>query len=72
MKTPDTPFTEIYLRWLDSLRSLIPGGAGNPPADMPTPKQEEVAAKQEWEHEGGSLNPPPQAPGAESAPKLPL
>jgi len=72
MKPSDTPFTAIYMRWLDSLRTLIPGGAAKPPAAVPTPKQEEVAAKQEWEDEGGSIKPPSKEPGVEPAPKLPL
>jgi len=72
MKNSDAPFTAIYIRWLDSLRALMPGGAGKPPAAVPTPKQEEVAAKQEWEDEGGSIKPPTPGVKAKAARKLPL
>lgn len=56
MTPSNTPFTAIYARWLESFRALIPGHAPAPAAE-PTPKQEEAAAKEEWEDEGGSLKP---------------
>ncbi len=72
--TPNSPFTPIYAQWLDSFRSLFPGGAANSsssPAEALTPKQEQVAANQEWEDEGGSVKPVP-TPEAKDAPKIPF
>lgn len=71
MSPAKTPFTALYMQWLDSFRALIPGAVAKAPA-APTPKQEEVAAKQEWEDEGGSIKPPSKEQGAEPVPKLPL
>jgi len=71
MNPPNTPFTAIYMQWLDSLRSLIPGYPAKPAA-VPTPKQEQAAANQEWEDEGGSIKPPETTPGVKPAPKLPF
>lgn len=55
MTTPDTPFTRIYAQWLESFRALIPGATKAGPSE--TRKQEQVAANQEWEDEGGALKP---------------
>jgi hypothetical protein len=49
-----TPFTDVYVQLLDSLRSMIPGAG---PAPAVAEKQAEVVAKQEWEEEGGNLKP---------------
>lgn len=57
MKTTLTPFTIVYAQWLDSFRANFPGGAPAIPPDIPTPQQEQVVAKQEWEGEGGSTKP---------------
>ena len=46
--------SEYYTEWVDAFRAMIPGGA-KPPEQ--TPKEAQVAATQEWEHEGGSLKP---------------
>jgi hypothetical protein len=38
-----------------------------------TPKQEQVAANQEWEDEGGSIKPPAETkPALAPAPKIPF
>lgn len=58
MKTSDTPFTAIYSLWLDCFRALIPGGMAAAPSRELTPRQEQVAANQQWEDEGGSIKPP--------------
>ncbi len=73
MKLPVSPITAIYTEWLNSFRALIPGGSSPKPADTLTPKQEQVAANQEWEDEGGSVK-PPKVLDTEPAivPKLPL
>ena len=73
MTTPNTPFTAIYTKWLESFRALIPGCVPAGPAAERTPKQQQVEANQEWEDEGGSIKPPAeQKPGVEPGPKLPL
>lgn len=73
MNPIETPFAAIYARWLESLRAMIPGGKpSGPPAEM-TPRQEQAAANQEWEDEGGSIKPPAEAkPVLASAPKIPF
>ena len=55
MDTSHTAFTKLYTQWLDSFRALIPGitQAGR----SESRKQEQVAAHQEWEDEGGALRP---------------
>jgi hypothetical protein len=53
--SPNTPFTAIYTQWLESFRALIPGCAPAGPSEETTRKQEQVAAHQEWEDEGGSV-----------------
>lgn len=55
MNTPVTPFTAIYTQWLESFRALLPGGAPSGPSESAIHKQEQVAANQEWEDEGGSV-----------------
>ncbi len=53
----NTPFTAVYAQWLESFRAMIPGCA-KPDAAVPmSPKQEQAAANEEWEDEGGSLKP---------------
>ena len=56
-------FSEYYSEWLESFRKMFPGGSSSPVKE-PTPKEELVAAKQEWEGEGGNLKPenPPPSP----------
>ena len=49
-------FSEYYTEWLESFRKIFPGGSSSPVKE-PTPKEELVAAKQEWEGEGGNLKP---------------
>jgi hypothetical protein len=61
-----TPFTDVYVQLLDSLRSMIPGAG---PAKAVAEKQAEVVAKQEWEEEGGNLKQVPPAK-TKGAPKL--
>ena len=67
MSTPTPgPFTEVYTKWLEQVRSMIPGaGPGQPVVE----KKAEVIAKQEWEDEGGApkVVPPAKTKGA---PKL--
>ena len=73
MKTTVTPFTAVYTQWLDSFRAMLPGYAPEAPAEqagLTTLKQEQAAANQEWEHEGGSIKPAP-TPEAKDAPKIP-
>jgi len=53
MNPINTPFTALYTQWLDSFRALIPGMSG--PSEELTRKQEQAAANQEWEDEGGSV-----------------
>jgi hypothetical protein len=66
MSTPSTPFTDVYTKWLESVRALIPGAGPGPAAE----KKAEVIAKQEWEDEGGAprVVPPAKTKGA---PRLP-
>ena len=73
MKLPVSPITAIYTEWLNSFRALIPGSSAATPPETLTPKQEQVAANQEWEDEGGSVK-PPKVLDTEPviAPKLPL
>ena len=66
MKTSGTTFFTIYTDWLNTILSLLPGGAGKAPE--PTPKQEQAAAHQEWEDEGGCIKPPEKKP--EHAPEV--
>ena len=70
MKTPST-FTTVYTEWLDTFRSMIPGGSHASPAGKTAPKAEQVAAVQEWEDEGGCIK-PEKKPGLAPAPKIPL
>ena len=66
MSTPGTPFTDVYSKWLESVRSMIPGVG---PSQQAVEKKAEVIAKQEWEDEGGAprVVPPAKTKGA---PKL--
>lgn len=57
MKPTVTVFTEVYAQWLDSFRALFPGGAPAGPSEEVVRRQEQVAANQEWEHEGGRIKP---------------
>ena len=52
------PFTmsEYSTEWLKTFRAMFSGGASSPVKE-PTPKEALIAAKQEWEDEGGSLKP---------------
>ena len=68
----NTPFTDIYAQWLDSFRALIPGGWRAGPSEDVKRKQEQVAANEEWEHEGGSLKPAEKKPRLTAVPKMPL
>ena len=72
MKPTVTPFTEVYTQWLDSFRAMLPGYAPAAPTEpaLTTIKQEQAAANQEWEGEGGSIKPP--APGIKVVPKIPF
>jgi hypothetical protein len=71
MSTPETPFTAIYAQWLETFRALIPGGAPAGPSEALTPRQEQAAANQEWEDEGGSIKPVPTSE-VKDAPKIPF
>jgi hypothetical protein len=72
MDPSKTPFTEIYVQWLNSFRQLIPGARrGGASANLKS-RQEEVAANQEWEQEGGAVQPAEAKPTLTSVPKLPL
>jgi hypothetical protein len=71
MNPTNTPFTAIYAQWLESFRAMIPGNRPSGPAGELTPKQEQVAATQEWEDEGGSIKPPAETKPA-PAPKIPF
>jgi len=73
MDPKSTPFTAIYAQWLESFRAMIlwdrPSGSS---AEL-TPKQEQAAANQEWEDEGGSIKPPKEAkPALAPTPKIPF
>ena len=73
MNPINTPFTAIYAQWLESFRAMIPGSGKSGPSDELTPKQEQVAANQEWEDEGGSIKPPADTkPALAPAPKIPF
>jgi len=73
MNPINTPFTAIYAQWLESFRAMIPGGRPSGPSEELTPKQEQAAANQEWEDEGGSIKPPaPTKPVLSSVPKIPF
>ena len=68
------PFTasEYYTEWVQAFRAMIPGGALRPaqPAEL-TPKEAQIAANQEWEHEGGTIK-PEKSPVAAPRSKIPL
>jgi hypothetical protein len=49
-------FSEYAAEWMKTFRTMFPGGAASA-AKEPTPKEELVAAKQEWEGEGGNVRP---------------
>ena len=72
MTTPATPFTEIYVQWLEGFRALIPGARSAGAAANLKSRQEELAANQEWEHEGGSIQPAELKPVLASVPKIPF
>ena len=73
MNPINTPFTAIYAQWLESFRAMIPGGRPPGPSEELTPKQEQVAANQEWEDEGGSIKPSAETkPVIASVPKIPF
>jgi hypothetical protein len=73
MNPINTPFTAIYAQWLESFRAMIPGGGRAGPSEDLTRKQEQVAANQEWEDEGGSIKPPTATkPALAPAPKIPF
>ena len=73
MDPTNTPFTAIYAQWLESFRAMLPGGRPSRPSEELTPKQEQVAATQEWEDEGGSIKPPTETKAAlAQAPKIPF
>jgi hypothetical protein len=72
LNTSGTPFTEIYVQWLESFRALIPGARrAGASANLKT-RQEEVAANQEWEQEGGAIQPAEIKPVLASVPKIPF
>ena len=58
MNNSNTPFTDVYVQFLDSVRAMIPGAG---PGKVVAEKKAEVVAKQEWEDEGGSLKDVPPA-----------
>ena len=66
------PFSmsEYCNEWLQAFRTMLPGGSAATAKD-PTPKQAQVAANQEWEHEGGSIK-PEKTPENPPPAKLPL
>jgi hypothetical protein len=66
MNNSNTPFTDVYVQFLDSFRAFIPGAG---PGKVVAEKTAEVVAKQEWEDEGGSLKTVPPAK-TKGAPKL--
>ena len=72
MNTPGTPFTEIYVQWLESFRALIPGARSRGASANLKTRQEEVAANQEWEQEGGAIQPAEIKPVLASVPKIPF
>lgn len=73
MNPINTPFTAIYAQWLESFRAMIPGSRPSAPSGELSPKQEQAAANQEWEDEGGSIKPLAEAkPAVTSTPKIPF
>ena len=74
MNTNGTPFTEIYVDWLESFRALIPGARRTGAAANLKSRQEEVAANDEWEQEGGAIQPAELKvkPALASVPKIPF
>ncbi len=67
MSSPNSPFTAVYTQWLASFRAMIPGGAPAGPAEDLARGQEQAAAHQEWEDEGGSVRPAEKKPGTAPA-----
>ena len=53
----NTPFTALYTQWLDSFWAMIPGAKPAGASEELARKQEQVAANQEWEDEGGTVKP---------------
>ena len=71
MKNSRTTITALCTGWLNTCRSMFPGGSPAAPVQELPPKAAQVVADQEWEDEGGSIKQakkPEQAP----APKIPL
>ncbi len=69
------PFTALYVQWLDAFRALIPGAAKPGASEALGHAQEQVAANQEWEDEGGSVKPEkdhPDRPAIAAVPKIPF
>jgi hypothetical protein len=71
MKNDVNPFVAAYAQWLDSFRAMLPGW---PPLPKEPPcGQAQVAANQEWEDEGGSIqSTDTTTPGSVPAPKIPF
>jgi hypothetical protein len=52
---------------------MIPGSKPSGPSEELSPQQEQAAANQEWEDEGGSIKPPAETkPVLASVPKIPF
>lgn len=66
-----SPLTAAYAQWLRSFVALIPGMRSAGPSSELARKQEQVAANEDWEGEGGTVR-VVDPPAPKSAPKIPL
>lgn len=57
MNSPSTSIAQIYTRWLKSFWAIVPGFELASQSEESARKQEQAAAAQEWEDEGGSVKP---------------
>jgi len=66
-----SPFAAAYAQWLESLLALIPGVRLAGLSSELVRRQEQVAANEEWEGEGGMVR-VMDPPAPRTAPKIPL
>jgi hypothetical protein len=66
-----TKLPALYARLASTSWAILTGRKPEEPAKELTVHEVQVAANQEWEHEGGSVR-LPEKPGMNPVPKLPL